>query len=87
MLKYINNVFYSVAILQYLTSALPDIAAHWYPADLKTRAKVNEYMVWHMSDGVRLAAMFRGVVSYYTSIQLIYNLYHAPPSKKETFIQ
>nr|XP_057926219.1 glutathione S-transferase theta-1a [Doryrhamphus excisus] len=37
----------SVAILQYLVqkhaSSLPD---HWYPADLRQRARVNEYLSW-----------------------------------------
>ncbi|XP_061625248.1 glutathione S-transferase theta-1a [Phyllopteryx taeniolatus] len=37
----------SVAILQYLAekhaSFLPD---HWYPADLRQRARVNEYLSW-----------------------------------------
>uniref|UniRef100_A0A3Q2Y7R9 glutathione transferase n=1 Tax=Hippocampus comes TaxID=109280 RepID=A0A3Q2Y7R9_HIPCM len=37
----------SVAILQYLAekhaSRLPD---HWYPADLRQRARVNEYLSW-----------------------------------------
>ncbi|XP_054630758.1 glutathione S-transferase theta-1a [Dunckerocampus dactyliophorus] len=41
----------SVAILQYLVqkhaSSLPD---HWYPADLRQRARVNEYLSWqHMN--------------------------------------
>ncbi|XP_061881119.1 glutathione S-transferase theta-3-like [Entelurus aequoreus] len=41
----------SVAILQYLVekhaSSLPD---HWYPVDLRRRARVNEYLSWqHMN--------------------------------------
>ncbi|RDD46542.1 Glutathione S-transferase theta-1 [Trichoplax sp. H2] len=36
----------SVAILIYLTDkfSTPD---HWYPSDLKKRAKINEYLQWH----------------------------------------
>ncbi|EDV22066.1 expressed hypothetical protein [Trichoplax adhaerens] len=40
------KLFESVAILIYLTDkfSTPD---HWYPSDLKKRAKINEYLQWH----------------------------------------
>ena len=36
----------SVAIMKYLVSKynLPD---HWYPSDIKQRAKIDEYLHWH----------------------------------------
>lgn len=53
---YINYDFLmrcSVAIMQYLVSKyhLPD---HWYPSELKQRAKINEFLSWYhtsMHDG------------------------------------
>ncbi|GKC66453.1 hypothetical protein Tco_1099051, partial [Tanacetum coccineum] len=34
------------AILIYLSCAFPDIASHWYPADLK-RSKIHSVLDWH----------------------------------------
>uniref|UniRef100_A0A2P2HYL9 glutathione transferase n=1 Tax=Hirondellea gigas TaxID=1518452 RepID=A0A2P2HYL9_9CRUS len=37
----------SVAILRYLCRAYPDhVADHWYPADVKQQARVDEYLEW-----------------------------------------
>ena len=42
------SLYESGAILRYLCSSrkLPD---HWYPQELKTRAKVDQYLDWHHS--------------------------------------
>lgn len=41
----------SIAILKYLAQKHSStVADHWYPADLKQRARVNEYLAWqHMN--------------------------------------
>ncbi len=36
----------SVAILIYLKSKYSSIADHWYPEDIKKRARVDQYMAW-----------------------------------------
>ena len=36
----------SVAILRYLVATNPSVADHWYPKDVKERAKVDEYLEW-----------------------------------------
>ncbi|XP_051009191.1 glutathione S-transferase theta-2 [Acomys russatus] len=41
----------STAILIYLSSKY-QVADHWYPADLQTRARVHEYLGWH-ADNIR----------------------------------
>ncbi|CAO2608441.1 Glutathione S-transferase theta-2 [Lemmus lemmus] len=41
----------SSAILMYLSSKY-QVADHWYPADLKARARVHEYLGWH-ADNIR----------------------------------
>ncbi|KAL1771445.1 glutathione S-transferase theta-2 [Sigmodon hispidus] len=41
----------SSAILIYLSSKY-QVADHWYPADLKARARVHEYLGWH-ADNIR----------------------------------
>ncbi|KAH7314854.1 hypothetical protein KP509_21G024000 [Ceratopteris richardii] len=35
------------AILRYLSSAYPDVADHWYPADVKKRAQIDCILDWH----------------------------------------
>lgn len=37
----------SHAILIYLASAFPDVADHWYPADLRKRALLHSLLDWH----------------------------------------
>lgn len=37
----------SVAIFRYVTATRDNIADHWYPKDLKSRALVDEYLEWH----------------------------------------
>ncbi|KAI3958446.1 hypothetical protein MKW98_011134 [Papaver atlanticum] len=41
------KLFESHAILSYLACASPGVADHWYPSDLKKRAKVNSVLDWH----------------------------------------
>ncbi|XP_077996084.1 glutathione S-transferase theta-1-like [Glandiceps talaboti] len=40
------NLTESVAILKYLANKY-NVADHWYPKDIKKRAKVDEYLAWH----------------------------------------
>ncbi|KAH7314853.1 hypothetical protein KP509_21G023900 [Ceratopteris richardii] len=40
-------LFESHAILRYLSSAYPDVADHWYPADVKKRAQIDCILDWH----------------------------------------
>ncbi|XP_033116131.1 glutathione S-transferase theta-1-like [Anneissia japonica] len=52
------NLSESVAILRYLISTYktPD---HWYPADVKKRAKVDEYLAWqHLNTRMTCAKVF-----------------------------
>ncbi|XP_047939928.1 glutathione S-transferase T1-like [Salvia hispanica] len=41
------KLFESHAILIYLASAFPGVAHHWYPADIRERAKVHAVLDWH----------------------------------------
>ncbi|WCJ26263.1 Glutathione S-transferase T1 [Euphorbia peplus] len=52
------KLFESHAILSYLASAFPKVADHWYPSDLKQRAKVQSVLDWHHSN------LRRGSVTY-----------------------
>ena len=40
---------HSAAILRYLV-AKHDLPDHWYPTDIQQRAKVNQYLSWHLSN-------------------------------------
>lgn len=40
---------HSAAILRYLV-AKHDLPDHWYPTDIQQRAKVNQYLSWHISN-------------------------------------
>ncbi|XP_057797992.1 glutathione S-transferase T1-like [Salvia miltiorrhiza] len=44
------KLFESHAILIYLASAFPGVADHWYPADVRQRAKVHAVLDWHHSN-------------------------------------
>ncbi|KAL8556859.1 hypothetical protein ACS0TY_004365 [Phlomoides rotata] len=44
------KLFESHAILIYLASAFPGVADHWYPTDVKERAKVHSVLDWHHSN-------------------------------------
>ncbi|KAI3468748.1 hypothetical protein Pfo_025411 [Paulownia fortunei] len=52
------KLFESHAILIYLASAFPGVADHWYPADLRKRAKIHSVLDWHHSN------LRRGSVGY-----------------------
>ncbi|KAJ9555368.1 hypothetical protein OSB04_009982 [Centaurea solstitialis] len=63
-------LFESHAILIYISSAFPGVASHWYPSDLKERAKIHSVLDWHHSNLRRgsaglifntLVAPFRGL--------------------------
>ena len=61
------NIFESHTILRYLHESR-QCADHWYPKDLRKRAKVDEYLDWH-HNGLRLGAggyVFRKYVSLAT---------------------
>lgn len=54
---------FSTAILRYLCDSR-NLADHWYPSDLKKRAKIDEYLSWHHTNLRMGAAMhFRTLVS------------------------
>ncbi|XP_043910125.1 glutathione S-transferase theta-1-like isoform X1 [Protopterus annectens] len=38
----------SIAILQYLAEKYK-LSDHWYPANLEKRAKINEFLLWHVN--------------------------------------
>ncbi|KAL3619091.1 Platinum sensitivity protein [Castilleja foliolosa] len=38
------------AILIYLASTFPEVADHWYPADVHIRAKIHSVLDWHHSN-------------------------------------
>ncbi|KAK6137497.1 hypothetical protein DH2020_028750 [Rehmannia glutinosa] len=52
------KLFESHAILIYLASAFPGVADHWYPADVRKRAKIHSVLDWHHSN------LRRGAVGY-----------------------
>ncbi|PIN09773.1 Glutathione S-transferase [Handroanthus impetiginosus] len=52
------KLFESHAILIYLASAFPGVADHWYPADVRKRAKIHSVLFWHHSN------LRRGAVGY-----------------------
>ena len=43
------NVYESHTIMRYLHESR-ECADHWYPKDLKKRAKIDEYLDWHHSN-------------------------------------
>ncbi|XP_037493399.1 glutathione S-transferase T1 [Jatropha curcas] len=43
------KLFESHAVLTYLACAFPGVTDHWYPADLRKRAKVQSVLDWHHS--------------------------------------
>ncbi|KAL6556385.1 hypothetical protein OROGR_005673 [Orobanche gracilis] len=52
------KLFESHAILTYLASAFPGVADHWYPVDVRKRAKIHSVLDWHHSN------LRRGSVGY-----------------------
>ncbi|KAL6502305.1 Glutathione S-transferase theta-1 [Orobanche hederae] len=52
------KLFESHAILAYLASAFPGVADHWYPVDVRKRAKIHSVLDWHHSN------LRRGSVGY-----------------------
>ncbi|KAL3652663.1 Glutathione S-transferase theta-1 [Castilleja foliolosa] len=52
------KLFESNAILIYLASAFSEVADHWYPADVRKRAKIHSVLDWHHSN------LRRGSVGY-----------------------
>ncbi|XP_047967068.1 glutathione S-transferase T1-like isoform X2 [Salvia hispanica] len=52
------KLFESHAILIYLASTIPGVADHWYPADVRERAKVHSVLDWHHTN------LRRGSVGY-----------------------
>ncbi|PIN23726.1 Glutathione S-transferase [Handroanthus impetiginosus] len=59
------KLFESHEILIYLASAFPGIADHWYPADVRKRAKVHSVLDWHHSNLRRGSAgyMFNSAIA------------------------
>ncbi|KAL3625546.1 hypothetical protein CASFOL_031000 [Castilleja foliolosa] len=47
------------AILIYLASTFPEVADHWYPADVHKRAKIHSVLDWHHSNLRRGSGMVR----------------------------
>ncbi|WCJ26265.1 Glutathione S-transferase T1 [Euphorbia peplus] len=58
------KLFESHAILTYLAAAYPEVADHWYPSDIKQRAKVQSVLDWHHSN------LRRGAVGYIFNTKL-----------------
>ncbi|GFP85129.1 glutathione s-transferase t1 [Phtheirospermum japonicum] len=52
------KLFESHAILIYLASTFPGVADHWYPTDVRKRAKIHSVLDWHHSN------LRRGSVDY-----------------------
>ena len=46
------TLYESHAIMKYLVGSRSCCADHWYPKELKARAKIDEYLDWH-HNGVR----------------------------------
>lgn len=61
----------SHAILIYIASAFPGVADHWYPADLRKRAKIHSVLDWHHSN------LRRGSVGYLFNT-ILAPLFNAP---------
>lgn len=51
------KLFESLAILRYLASAFPEVADHWFPADIRKRAEIDSVLDWHHSH-LRRAATY-----------------------------
>ena len=52
-------LYCSIAIVKYLATKYP-VADHWYPADTKQRARVDEYLAWqHTNTRMNAAAIYR----------------------------
>jgi glutathione S-transferase len=50
----------SVAVFRYIVASNPTVADHWYPKDIKERARVDEYLEWqHNNTRVACAGFFR----------------------------
>jgi len=50
----------TVAIFRYLIATNPNVADHWYPKDLRERAKVDEYLEWqHTATRASCVGFFR----------------------------
>ncbi|KAL1553687.1 glutathione transferase [Salvia divinorum] len=56
------KLFESHAILIYLASAFPGVAHHWYPADIRERAKVHAVLDWHHSNLRRVGFIFNNTI-------------------------
>lgn len=51
------KLFESHAILRYLASAFPEVADHWFPADIRKRAEIDSVLDWHHTN-LRRAATY-----------------------------
>jgi len=65
-----------MTILKYLATKYK-VADHWYPAELKARARVDEYLDWHHT-GIRKAG-----VNYFVSVVLTPLMTGGPADKAE----
>ncbi len=63
---------FSVAILKYLATVYK-VADHWYPQDVKRRAKVDEYMAWQHANIRMNGSMY---FLYFVSIIDSYHMSH-----------
>ena len=64
--------FLSIAILKYL-HAKCDLADHWYPKDMKKRARVDEYLSWyHLNTRIKAAMVFRTKVYFLSYLYLLF---------------
>ena len=55
--RMILHLYFSAAMLQYLINKYK-ISGHWYPTDIRQRARLVEYVMWHYSaSGLRMGAV------------------------------
>ena len=70
MLKYLSVVFCSsVAILHYLCNR-QIVSNDWYPSDVVQRARVDEFLAWQNSYGLRPNAMNTFIAQVYIMLSL-----------------
>ncbi|EDV22041.1 uncharacterized protein TRIADDRAFT_59618 [Trichoplax adhaerens] len=77
------KLFESVAILQYLAEAFstPD---HWYPSEMKKRARINEYLHWHHLNARCNAGLL--VIMNYIYTPYFYNQKVSEEEKKASIV-
>jgi glutathione S-transferase len=69
-----------------LADRFPEVAPHWYPKDIKQRAKVNMYLDWH--HGHTRAHLFKHLYENFTAAKQLGRPYnYAEASKTLPYVQ